>query len=28
QEETRLRREGDGWLAGDLWILRLDTPHN
>lgn len=27
-EETRLRREGDVWLAGDLWILRLDTPHN
>jgi predicted TPR repeat methyltransferase len=26
QEPARLRRERDGWLIGDLWILRLDEP--
>jgi len=25
QEETRLRRERDNWIEGDLWILRLVT---
>jgi predicted TPR repeat methyltransferase len=24
-EETRLRKERDSWIAGDLWILRLDA---
>jgi predicted TPR repeat methyltransferase len=25
QEPTHLRKERDVWLAGDLWILRLDA---
>jgi len=25
-EKTRLRKERDSWIAGDLWIFQLDTP--
>ena len=25
-EKTNLRKERDSWIAGDLWIFRLDTP--
>lgn len=27
QEETRLRKERDSWIAGDLWVLRFDLPN-
>lgn len=27
-EPTQLRREGDGWIAGDLWILQRTAPHH
>ncbi len=26
QEETRLRKERNSWIAGDLWILQLASP--
>ena len=25
-EKTRLRKERDLWIAGDLWVLQLETP--